>query len=159
VLSKQLDHPGLTREQEAEYDATGRRYPKLLRRTPAGGTQMAANTVPNIPGGNARPASSGTSPAGVVHTTSLGIMAGNVLYSPAAAYPQAASASHVAGAVKLEAVVDTSGNVVNARVISGPPQLRDAALSAVQQWRYKPYAPGGKPRMFTTQALMEFELQ
>ena len=56
-------------------------------------------------------------------------------------------------------MVDTSGNVAAARVISGPPQLRDAALNAVQQWRYKPYVSGGKARQFTTQALMEFELQ
>ena len=154
TLSNQLDRPGLTKEQEAEYDATGRRYPKLLRRTPANSTQVAANNIPTLPGANA----SGAASAGVVRTTSLGIMAGNVLYSPAAVYPQAASASHVTGAVKLEAVVDTAGNVVNARIISGPPQLRDAALSAVQQWRYKPYTPGGKARMFTTQALMEFEL-
>lgn len=159
TLSKQLDRPGLTKEQEAEYDATGRRYPRLLRRTPSGATQIAANTVPTLPGGMNRSGSAGTAAiAGVVHPTSLGIMAGNVLYSPAAAYPQAASASHVSGAVKLEAVVDTTGNVVNARVISGPPQLRDAALSAIQQWRYRPYVLGGKARMFTTQALMEFEL-
>jgi TonB family protein len=65
----------------------------------------------------------------------------------------------VAGAVKVEAIVDTSGNVAAARVISGPPQLRDAALNAVQQWRYRPYVQGGKARQFTTQALMEFELQ
>lgn len=158
VLSTQLDRPGLTKEQEADYDATGRRYPRLLRRTPAGNTQMAANTVPTMPGMSNRAGSPGTAVAGVVRPTSLGVMASNLIYSPAAAYPAAASAAHVTGAVKVEAVVDTSGNVANARVISGPPQLRDAALMAVQQWRYKPYVLGGKARMFTTQALMEFEL-
>lgn len=158
VLSKQLDRPGLTKEQEAEYDATGRRYPKLLRRTPAGATQMAANTVPTMQAVTNRAGSAGTAVAGMVRTTSLGVMASNLIYSPAATYPAAASAAHVTGAVKVEAVVDTSGNVANARIISGPPQLRDAALQAVQQWRYKPYVLGGKARMFTTQALMEFEL-
>lgn len=159
ILSKQLDRPGLTPEQEAEYDATGRRYPHLLRRTPLNNsdTLMAkANVVPSFNGANTAVASTS---AGTVRPTSLGVMASNLIYSPAAAYPQAASAAHVEGAVKVEAVVDKSGNVAAARVISGPPQLRDAALNAVQQWRYKPYVLGGKPRQFTTQALMEFELQ
>jgi len=159
TLSKQLDRPGLTPEQEAEYDATGRRYPHLLRRTPLNNsdTLMAkANVAPSFGGANIAVASTS---AGTVRPTSLGVMSSNLIYSPAATYPQAASAAHVEGAVKVEAVVDTSGNVAAARVISGPPQLRDAALNAVQQWRYKPYVLGGKARQFTTQALMEFELQ
>jgi TonB family protein len=160
ALSKQLDHPGLTKEQEAEYDATGRRYPRLLRRTPAGtgNASLAANTMPTMPGTANSTPSAGTAVAGIVRPTSLGVMASNLVYSPAASYPAAASAAHVTGAVKVEAVVDTSGNVAAARVISGPAQLRDAALMAVQQWRYKPYVLGGKARTFTTQALMEFEL-
>lgn len=160
TLSKQLDRPGLTPEQESEYDANGRRYPRLLRRTPLNNsdTLMAKANVPTTSFGTANTAV-GSMAAGTVRPTSLGVMSSNLIYSPAASYPQAASAAHVEGAVKVEAVVDTSGNVAAARVISGPPQLRDAALNAVQQWRYKPYVAGGKARQFTTQALMEFELQ
>lgn len=160
VLSKQLDRPGLTPEQEAEFDNTGRRYPHLLRRTPLNSNDalMAKANVPPLLSA-ASTAAAGSVPAGTVRPTSLGVMSSNLIYSPAAAYPPAASAAHVAGAVKVEAVVDKSGNVAAARVISGPPQLRDAALNAVQQWRYKPYVLGGKARQFTTQALMEFELQ
>jgi TonB family protein len=158
TLSKQLDRPGLTQEQEAEYDSTGRRYPHLLRRGSANNNDalVAEANVPPLPG--ALNTATGSVPAGTVRPTSLGVMASNLIYSPAAAYPAAASAAHVAGAVKVEAVVDTSGNVAAARVISGPVQLRDAALNAVQQWRYKPYVAGGKARTFTTQAMMEFEL-
>lgn len=159
VLSKQLDRPGLTPQQEAEFDNTGRRYPHLLRRTPLNNNDvlMAKANVPPLPG--VANTAAGSTPAGTVRPTSLGVMSSNLIYSPAAAYPTAASAAHVAGAVKVEAVVDKSGNVAAARVISGPVQLRDAALNAVQQWRYKPYVLGGKARQFTTQALMEFELQ
>ncbi|MEZ2347573.1 TonB family protein [Terriglobus sp. RCC_193] len=158
TLSKQLDRPGLTKEQEAEYDSTGRRYPRLLRRTPPNNNDVLmakANVPPPLGASNT---AAGSAPAGIVRPTSLGVMASNLVYSPAATYPPAASAAHVAGAVKVEAVVDTSGNVAAARVISGPVQLRDAALNAVQQWRYKPYVLGGKARTFTTQAMMEFEL-
>jgi TonB family protein len=158
TLSKQLDRPGLTKDQEAEYDSTGRRYPHLLRRTTADTSDVLmarASVPPPLSAGNT---STGSTPSGTVRPTSLGVMASNLIYSPAAAYPPAASAAHVAGAVKVEAVVDTSGNVAAARVISGPAQLRDAALNAVQQWRYKPYVLGGRARTFTTQAMMEFEL-
>ncbi|WP_156785199.1 energy transducer TonB [Terriglobus roseus] len=158
VLSKQLDRPGLTPEQEAEFDNTGRRYPHLLRRTPLNNNDVLMAKA-NVPPLNAANTVAVSAPTGTVRPTSLGVMSSNLIYSPAAAYPPAASAAHVAGAVKVEAVVDKSGNVAAARVISGPPQLRDAALNAVQQWRYKPYVLGGKARQFTTQALMEFELQ
>jgi TonB family protein len=66
-------------------------------------------------------------------------MASNLVYSPVPAYPAAASASHVQGEVKLSADVDRDGKVASVRVISGPPLLRDAALDAVQRWRYRPY--------------------
>jgi len=72
-------------------------------------------------------------------------MASNLLYSPVPAYPAAASASHVQGEVKLSADVDRNGNVASVRVISGPPLLRDAALDAVQRWRYRPYISSGGP--------------
>lgn len=97
-------------------------------------------------------------PGGTVLPTSLGIMAANVLYSPAPTYPAAASAAHVQGAVTLRADVDRDGNVASVRVISGPPLLRDAALDAVQHWRYRPYMGSGKPMPMTAMAIMDFQL-
>jgi TonB family protein len=96
--------------------------------------------------------------APLVRPTSLGVMAANVTYSPAPAYPPAASAAHVQGEVKLEAEVDPEGNVASARVISGPPLLREAAVNAVEQWRYRPYIAEGKPIYTNTQIVMDFQL-
>ena len=113
--------------------------------------------APSIPGtGHAGIAS--TVQGGIVRPASLGIMAANVLYSPAPAYPMAAAAAHVQGEVKVQAIVDRAGNVASARVISGPPQLRDAALSAVQHWRYRPYLSSGKPISTSATAVMDFQL-
>ena len=36
----------------------------------------------------------------------------------------------------LEATLDQSGNVADARVLSGPPELRKAALQSVLQWQF-----------------------
>jgi|GEM_PF-1840082 len=161
TLTQRLDSATISKEQQAEFDATGRRYPRLLRRTPDGGSSsldalVASSSTPNIGGMN----NTNTPIAsGVVHPSSMGIMSSNLMYSPAASYPQNASAARVQGQVKVEAVVDASGNVSAARVISGPAMLRDAALNAVQHWRYRPYKPDGKPRTFTTIAVMDFQLQ
>ena len=85
-------------------------------------------------------------------------MAANVMYSPAPAYPSAASAAHVQGEVKLEAEVGRDGSVVSTRVISGPPLLCDAAANALQQWRYRPYMYAGKPIATNATVVMDFQL-
>ncbi len=110
----------------------------------------AAGTSPN---GNAQATHGGT-----VRVTSLGAMASNLVYSPVPAYPAAASASHVQGEVKLRADVDRDGKVASVRVISGPPLLRDAALDAVQRWRYRPYRSSGGPIPMAAIEIMDFQL-
>lgn len=47
-------------------------------------------------------------------------------------------ASTSGGKVILEANLDARGDVTDARVISGPQELRNAALSSVLQWHYEP---------------------
>jgi TonB family protein len=60
-------------------------------------------------------------------------------------YPPQAKADKVQGIVLVRAHVDTEGRVVKAEVLSGDPLLAQAALDAVQQWRYKPVVRGGVP--------------
>ncbi|MGA3070944.1 MAG: TonB family protein [Terracidiphilus sp.] len=60
-------------------------------------------------------------------------------------YPAIGQAAHVEGTVVLEASISKSGTIENLRVASGPPILRQAALDAVQNWRYRPYLLDGEP--------------
>jgi periplasmic protein TonB len=53
-------------------------------------------------------------------------------------YPPLARQTHVQGTVLIEAVLDEQGNVVEAKVASGPPLLIQAALDAVRKWKYEP---------------------
>jgi TonB family protein len=53
-------------------------------------------------------------------------------------YPNLARQSHTQGDVGLEIVVDKAGGVSEARVVSGPTVLRQAALDAVRRWKYEP---------------------
>jgi TonB family protein len=103
-------------------------------------------------------ASLNASAPGVVHPTSLGMMASNLISSPAPAYPLAASQAQVQGEVRVRAVVDREGNVIDARVVSGPVLLRDVSLEAVQHWRYRPYMQSGRPVEVATTAVLDFEL-
>jgi TonB family protein len=125
------------------------------------GTNLASeNPPPDVSAalGTSRNGSAGASLGGTIRVTSLGVMASNLLYSPVPAYPAAASASHVQGEVKLSADVDRDGKVASVRVISGPPLLRDAALDAVQRWRYRPYLSSGRPIPMAAIAIMDFQL-
>ncbi len=52
-------------------------------------------------------------------------------------YPEMARRSHLEGVVKLELQVAANGVVRKVTVTGGNPLLAQAALEAVQQWRYE----------------------
>jgi len=60
-------------------------------------------------------------------------------------YPIIAQRAGVEGTVILEAILDVTGKVVQVRVIRSHPLLDDAAVKAVQQWRYTPTELNGVP--------------
>jgi TonB family protein len=57
-----------------------------------------------------------------------------VMHRTPVMYPEAARKQGVQGTVALELTVDNSGNVSDARVLSGPVELRKAAIQSVLQW-------------------------
>jgi TonB family protein len=60
-------------------------------------------------------------------------------------YPEEAERQHIDGTIKLRAFVGIDGTVENVEVMSGPPLLASAAVSAVRHWRYKPTLLGDHP--------------
>lgn len=150
-------------------DSDGKKHPELKRRQPIGSagtyserdSNLVAEVRPGSIAGMPRPNynSAGAVRGGVVRAASEGIMSANILYSPAPAYPAAASAAHVQGEVRVKAAVDRQGNVASVRIISGPPLLRDAALDAVQRWRFRPYVAAGKPIPMSATAIVDFQLE
>jgi protein TonB len=60
-------------------------------------------------------------------------------------YPLAAKTRNISGDVVIDAVVTTSGNVTEARVLSGPMLLHQPALDAASQLKYEPALLDGKP--------------
>ncbi|MBA2303228.1 MAG: energy transducer TonB [Acidobacteria bacterium] len=53
-------------------------------------------------------------------------------------YPPEAISASVSGMVIVEALIDTEGAVRSARVLRSIPLLDQAAVDAVQQWRFTP---------------------
>ena len=53
-------------------------------------------------------------------------------------YPPIARQVHMQGVVAIDAILDEQGNVVEMKVVSGPPLLYQAALNALAKWKYEP---------------------
>jgi len=53
-------------------------------------------------------------------------------------YPPLARQARVQGQVQIDAILDEQGNVVEMKVVSGPPLLYQAALDALKKWKYEP---------------------
>ncbi len=75
------------------------------------------------------------------------------------AYPSIARAVGAQGTVRLSALINTRGEVVEIRVLGGPAVLVQAAVEAVRQWRYKPYVLNGTPMEVQTEVTVNFHLQ
>jgi protein TonB len=59
-------------------------------------------------------------------------------------YPPLARKAGVKGIVILEAIIDAAGSVTSARVLRGHTLLDQAALDAVQQWKFTPAMLNGE---------------
>ena len=78
----------------------------------------------------------------------------NLLHRAPVNYPREARAKGIQGNVVLDVDIDETGAVSDARVVSGPQELRRAALESVLQWHYSRNMPlPGK-----TQVTVKFEL-
>jgi len=73
-------------------------------------------------------------------------------------YPPLAKAARIQGSVLLAAVISREGTIENLRTMSGHPMLVPAAISAVSQWRYRPYILNGEAIEVETQITVNFVL-
>ena len=57
---------------------------------------------------------------------------------------QVTKAAAVSGEVKIEILISEQGQVIEAKVVSGPEQLHEAAMQAAKQWEFKPRTIEGR---------------
>jgi TonB family protein len=101
------------------------------------------STDAGIFNGHAQPVVKATSSKPIV--VSSGVATGMLILSPPPIYPPLAKTAHVAGTVELHATIATNGTIKDLRAVSGPVMLRQAAINAVRNWRYKPYRLNNQP--------------
>ena len=73
-------------------------------------------------------------------------------------YPEAATAQHVDGPVVLDVQVLSDGTVGTVKILSGNPLLAEAAVKAVKQWQYQPFAAQGGAGSTQVEVTVKFSL-
>ena len=112
-------------------------------------TAVASDIAPgDIPGGvpvtsPQREAHSSESPK--IVRKAGGVLQGSAIRRAQPMYPPLARAARVSGSVIVEVVVDTEGDVVSARAVSGHPLLKDSSVAAARGWKFTPTLLSGAP--------------
>jgi len=71
------------------------------------------------------------------------LLTSNLVSHPEPVYPAEARRARITGTVVLNVMVDGTGKVTDAQAVSGPAELRQAAVDAVKQWQYRPITVNG----------------
>jgi TonB family protein len=74
-------------------------------------------------------------------------------------YPEEARKKHIQGIVILSARTDEQGNVVGVKLLRSIPELDQAAIDALKQWKYEPKIIDGKPRALIFTVTVRFQLK
>jgi periplasmic protein TonB len=88
-----------------------------------------------------------------------GVKAPRLIFGPEPVYPILARHSKISGAVVIDAVIDTQGNVAEMHPTSGNPLLLLAAMEALRHWKYEPTILGGQAYPVRLLVTITFELQ
>ena len=75
-------------------------------------------------------------------------------------YPEHARQADIQGTVLLQAVISKEGVLLGVKALNSlvDPELVDAALAAVSQWRYEPTLLNGEPVEVATDIVVNFRL-
>ncbi len=84
------------------------------------------------------------------------VQAANLIRQTQPQYPEDARKAGITGQVQMTAIIGRDGTIQNLQVISGPPQLVEAALQAVETWLYKPTHLNGAPVEVVTTITVSF---
>jgi TonB family protein len=74
-------------------------------------------------------------------------------------YPEEARKAGIEGIVILEAMTDEKGNVARVKVLKSIPELDQAAINSLKQWKYEPTIIDGKPTPIVFTVTVNFKLK
>jgi TonB family protein len=82
----------------------------------------------------------------------------HLVSAPPPIYPDIARRAGVQGIVRLQVRATKDGRLEVDKILSGSPTLADAAISAVKQWRVRPFSSGGRPTDVISTVTFNFQL-
>jgi protein TonB len=91
-------------------------------------------------------------------TISQGISQGMLIHQVNPVYPAMAKQARIQGEVLVHALINKQGEVDEVKLVSGPSLLVRSALTAVKQWRYRPYLLNGQAVEVETLITIKFRL-
>lgn len=106
--------------------------------------------------GPAPPAEDSKAPTRV--KVDLGVSQGLLIKKAQPIYPEDARRAHIEGTVRMNAVINKNGDVVDLEVLDGPIELVVSAVNAVRKWKYRPYQLMGNPVEVQTQIQVNYIL-
>lgn len=71
-------------------------------------------------------------------------------------YPAKARENQIRGTVRMQVVISKTGDVVNLELLEGPIELAVSAVTAVRQWKYRPYLLDGEPVAVCTEIVVNY---
>jgi periplasmic protein TonB len=119
---------------------------------------LAGGVIGGSPSGPAPPPSIDSAPKSPIRVGG-GVKAPRLIFGPEPVYPILARHSKISGAVVIDAVIDTQGNVVEMHPTSGNPLLLIAAMEALRHWKYEPTILRGEAYPVRLLVTITFELQ
>jgi protein TonB len=90
---------------------------------------------------------------------SAGTIAKQAISRPVPVYPETAKADKVQGAVVLSVIINKEGVPTDIRVHKGlRKDVDESAVTAVRQWRWKPYVLNGEPVAVQSSVTVNYSL-
>lgn len=129
-----------------------------------GGTNGPPGIGSVVPGGlnDGKPTMDIRKPSSPTHPAPLhmseGVMEASLIHKVQPLYPAIARTIHLAGTVRLRAIISADGSVRQVDVISGNRLLVQPAVAAVREWRYRPTRLNGEAVEVETLITVNFVL-
>lgn len=89
---------------------------------------------------------------------SQGVTKGLLIQKIEPKYPPLALAARIRGQVLLKAIIGKDGEIKELELVSGHAFLAPAAITAVRQWRYRPFLLNGEPIEVETTVIVTFQI-
>jgi TonB family protein len=126
-------------------------------------TSLVLEQIESLPMGSHFTPIADLDPGPVAHPARIKVPADvqekNLIHRVYATYPSRAFDQQITGTVLLHVIIARDGSVLRVSYISGPKMLKDAAMDAVMEWKYKPTPVNGQPVEVDTTVKMVFSLQ